>query len=132
VLAALHDVMTAYLERTVTTRVPFWRMATLPVDALRDRAHRVVSASGIGEVIDCDSLPGAGSTPGAHIPSCGVALDGDVSSVLRDRKLPIVARVRDGRTILDLRTVSPDDDHELVTALTSLTRHTSQRTQPDS
>ena len=135
VLAALHDVMTAYLERTVTTRVPFWRMATLPVDVLRERAHQVVSASGTGVVIDCDSLPGAGSTPGAHIPSCGVALDGDVSRILRDRELPIIARVRDDRTILDLRTVSLDDDHELVTALaglTGLTSHTSQSTQPGS
>jgi L-seryl-tRNA(Ser) seleniumtransferase len=92
----------------------------------------VVSASGTGGVIDCDSLPGAGSTPGAHIPSCGVALDGDVSNALRDRELPIIARVRDDRTILDLRTVSPDEDHELVAALTSLTKPSSQSTQPGS
>jgi L-seryl-tRNA(Ser) seleniumtransferase len=131
VLAALHDVMTSYLERTVTSRVPFWRMATVSVDTLRDRAHVIVSSAGTGVVIDCDSLPGAGSTPGAHIPSCGIALDGDVSDVLRDRDVPVVARVREGRTILDLRTVAPDDDRELVAALSSLTTPPSQSASPD-
>ena len=124
VLAALHDVMTAYLDRTVTTRVPFWRMATVPVAGLRERAERIVAEVGRGAVVDCDSLPGAGSTPGAHVPSCGIALDGDVSAILRDRDLPIVARVRDDRTILDLRTVSPDDDREIVAALTTLAGRT--------
>lgn len=124
VLAALHDVMTAYLDRTVTTRVPFWRMATMPVTSLRERAEKIVADSRRGMVVDCDSLPGAGSTPGAHVPSCGIALDGDESVVLRDRALPIVARVRDDRTILDLRTVSPGDDHEIVAALTSLVDRT--------
>ena len=121
VLAALHDVMIAYLDRTATERVPFWRMATTPVDVIRRRAEAIVARAGVGTVVDCDSLPGAGSTPGAHIPSCGVAIDGDVSAVLRDRELPIVARVRDDRTILDLRTVSPSDDEIVATALADLT-----------
>ena len=121
VLAALHDVMIAYLDRTATERVPFWRMATTPVGVIRRRAEAIVARAGVGTVVDCDSLPGAGSTPGAHIPSCGVAIDGDVSAVLRDRELPIVARVRDDRTILDLRTVSPSDDEIVATALADLT-----------
>lgn len=121
VLAALHDVMIAYLDRTATERVPFWRMATTPVDVIRRRAETIVARAGVGTVVDCDSLPGAGSTPGAHIPSCGVAIDGDVSAVLRDRELPIVARVRDDRTILDLRTVSPSDDEIVAAALADLT-----------
>ena len=120
VLAALHDVMTAYLERRVTERVPFWRMASADLDTLRRRAEAIVSTTGRGVVIDCESLPGAGSTPGAHIPSCGIALDGDVTARLRERALPIVARVRDDRTVLDLRTVSPDDDDEIVDALKRL------------
>ncbi len=125
VLAALHDVMTSYLERSVVRRVPFWRMATASIESLRERARHVVDASGLGTVVDCDSLPGAGSTPGAHIASCGIALDGDLSARLRDRNLPIVARVRDGRTILDLRTVSPDDDAHLITAFGDLREHIS-------
>lgn len=119
VLSALHDVMTAYLDRTVTTHVPFWRMATTSIESLRRRADLIVADASCGTIVDCDSLPGAGSTPGAHIPSCGIALEGDVSEVLRSRDLPIVARVRDGRTVLDLRTVSPDDDREIVDALAS-------------
>lgn len=120
VLAALHDVMFAYLDRTVTTRVPFWRMATASLETLRDRAERIVSRAEVGTVVDCDSLPGAGSTPGAHIPSCGITVDGDVAVALRDRNLPVIARVRDDHTILDLRTVSAEDDDEIVSALREL------------
>lgn len=122
VLTSLHDVVSAYLDRSATRRVPFWAMATASVDSIRRRAETVVSRVGHGRVVDCDSLPGAGSTPGAHIPSCGIALDGDVTERLRGRPLPIVARVRDGRTVLDLRTVWPSDDGEVVAALVDLAR----------
>jgi len=95
-------------------------MATASADSIRHRCDQVVNGARIGKVIACDSLPGAGSTPGAHIPSFGIELDGDVTATFRDRELPIVARVRDDRTVLDLRTVAPDDDQHVVTALRDL------------
>lgn len=120
VLSVLHDVMMSYLDRTVCELVPFWTMATASADSLRRRADDVVEEAGLGRVVACDSLPGAGSTPGAHIPSFGVEIEGDVTVVLRHEPVPIVARVRDDRTILDLRTVTPEDDPHLVAALRRL------------
>lgn len=120
VLSALHDVTIRYLDRTACEHVPFWKMATASADSIRHRCDQVVDGARIGKVIACDSLPGAGSTPGAHIPSFGIELDGDVTATFRDRELPIVARVRDDRTVLDLRTVAPDDDQHVVTALRDL------------
>ena len=122
VLSALHEVMLSYLDRSATERIPFWTMASLPADVVRRRCDAVVAEAGVGRVIACESLPGAGSTPGAHIDSFGIEIDGDVTALLRDRRLPIVARVRDERTILDLRTVAPDDDHLVATALGDLAR----------
>ncbi|MEY2995539.1 MAG: L-seryl-tRNA(Sec) selenium transferase, partial [Actinomycetota bacterium] len=118
--SVLHDVMMSYLDRTVCERVPFWTMATASADSLRRRADDVVEEAGLGRVVACDSLPGAGSTPGAHIPSFGVEIEGDVTVALRREPVPIVARVRDDRTILDLRTVTPEDDPHLVAALRRL------------
>lgn len=120
VLSALHDVVMAFLDRTACDHVPFWSMATATTDSIRRRCDNVATAAGFGRVVSCDSLPGAGSTPGAHIPSFGIELDGDLTPRLRARTLPIVARVRDDRTILDLRTVAPDDDHYVATALREL------------
>jgi L-seryl-tRNA(Ser) seleniumtransferase len=117
VLHALQQVAMAYLRREGQT-IPFWRMATTPVEALRARAR----ALGIGTVVDTEALPGAGSRPGASIPSAGVALDGDHLARLRSHEPPVIARVQNGATLCDLRTVEPVDDAALRDALEALGR----------
>ena len=117
VLAALHHVMLAYLARTVSVDVPFWRMASVNTDQLQRRAESIATQVTDVRVTPCESLPGAGSTPGASIPSVGLALDGDHTAVLRSFRPPVIARVRDNVTILDLRTVDPSDDQVVVEAL---------------
>jgi L-seryl-tRNA(Ser) seleniumtransferase len=113
VLAALEQVALAYLERD-GGRIPFWRMATVAVDELRARAD----ALGCGQVVECASVTGGGTLPGVEIPSAGVALAGDITAALRAAvPKPVIARVDDDRTILDLRTVDPADDRLLVAAL---------------
>jgi L-seryl-tRNA(Ser) seleniumtransferase len=115
VLGALQGVALAYLRRDGDA-IPFWRMAAVPVATLRTRAE----ALGAGAVVDCLSVPGGGSVPGVTIPSAGVALDGDHAAALRAFDPPVVARVEAGRTVLDLRTVAPDDDAVVARALASL------------
>ncbi|MEL7210295.1 MAG: hypothetical protein AAGK32_19035, partial [Actinomycetota bacterium] len=51
------------------------------------------------------------------IDSVGVRLDGDRTAALRGRTLPVIARVVDGSTVVDLRTVEPDQDDALGAAL---------------
>ena len=112
VLGALQDIALAYLRRDGDA-IPFWRVATIPVDVLDARARRL----GAGTVVACESLPGAGSVPGVTIPSVGIAVDGDHSAQLRDADPPIIARVGDGRTVCDLRAVDPADDAHLAAAV---------------
>jgi L-seryl-tRNA(Ser) seleniumtransferase len=112
VLAALQDVALAYLRRDGAS-LPFWRMATTPVEDLRRRA----AALGTGRVVDCASVAGGGTLPGVEIPSAGVAVDGDVTARLRAADPPVIARVVDGRTVCDLRTVDPADDKLVAAAL---------------
>jgi L-seryl-tRNA(Ser) seleniumtransferase len=122
VLAALQEVVLAYLRRDAD-RLPFWRMATAPADELRARAGAVVAAtSGVGEVEDvsvvaCSSVTGGGTLPGVEIASFGVQRRGDLRRALRAHEPPVVARVEEGRTVCDLRTVDPADDDVLVAAL---------------
>ncbi|MBV9254875.1 MAG: L-seryl-tRNA(Sec) selenium transferase, partial [Actinobacteria bacterium] len=105
VLAALQETAMAYLRRDGDA-IPFWRMATVPAAELRRRA----AALGVGEVIDTVAVAGAGSLPGFEIPSAGIALDGDHSEGLRMADPPVIGRVHQARTLLDLRTVDPADD----------------------
>jgi len=114
VLACLQDTALAYLRRDGDA-IAFWRMAGVPAATLRARA----AALGCGAVVDCESVPGAGSAPGVGIPSAGVALEGDHTAALRAADPPVIARVVDGRTVADLRTVEPADDPLLAKALTA-------------
>jgi L-seryl-tRNA(Ser) seleniumtransferase len=119
VLAALQDVALAYLDRSAG-QLPFWRMATASAASLEQRARRLGDGRADVEVVACASVPGGGTLPGVEIPSAGLALDGDRTGVLRAGDPPVIARVDEGRTLLDLRTVEPDDDHLVAAALDSL------------
>ena len=105
VLAALQETALAYLRHDGDA-IPFWRMATAPVDGLRARAN----ALGAGKVVDTVAVAGGGSVPGQEVPSAGVAFEGDLAARLRRCDPPVVARVHDGMTICDFRTVDPADD----------------------
>ena len=119
VLACLQETALAYLRRDGDA-IPFWRMACAPVETLRARA----AALGVGQVVNCESVPGAGSAPGVTVPSAGVALDGDHTAELRAADPPVIARVVEGSTVADLRTVDPADDPVLAKALASVTAAT--------
>jgi L-seryl-tRNA(Ser) seleniumtransferase len=116
VLDVLQDTALAYLRRDGQA-IPFWRMATAPVDELRQRA----AALDAGEVVESRAVVGGGSAPGTEIPSAGVALQGDHTATLRGFEPPVIARVHDGRTVVDLRTVDPGDDPTLAKALRACT-----------
>jgi len=115
VLSALQELAMAYLRRDGDA-IPFWRMAARTPAQLRDRA----TALGVGTVIDMNSVPGGGTLPTVEVPSAGVALDGDHTAALRSHQPPIIARVQDQQTLIDLRTVEPAHDELLAAALKSL------------
>lgn len=120
VLSALNATALAYLSRTVDTTVPFWSMALARPELIRERAAAIASADPTCRVVACESLPGAGSTPGASIPSWGIEVDGDRLRALRANDPPIIARVRDDTTLLDVRTIDPQDDDIVRTALSRI------------
>jgi L-seryl-tRNA(Ser) seleniumtransferase len=105
VLGALQQLALAYLRRDGDA-IPFWRMATLDVEGLRVRAR----ALGCGEVVDTVAVAGGGTLPGVELPSAGIALRGDRTAALRAAAPPIIGRVHDDTTFLDLRTVDPAQD----------------------
>ncbi len=120
VLAALQELALTYLDKRAATDVAFWRMVDQSIDSLRARADAIVAAAGTGTVLDTLALPGAGSAPGVDMPSVGVAVSGDRLDTLRAHEPPVIARTRDGRTVLDLRSVDPSDDEIVIAALQSL------------
>ena len=118
VLHALQHLALAYLRRDGAA-IPFWRMASLDVDGLRDRARALDLGSRV-EIVDLASVPGGGTLPTVEIASVGFRLHGDHAAALRAHEPPIIARVADQQTLLDLRTVDPIHDRVLAGALRTL------------
>ena len=120
VLTALQATAMAYLRRDGDA-IPFWRMASRPVDELQQRAETAAGQLDGVTAASTVAVPGGGTLPGVEIPSYGLRLPGDRTTELRDRDRPLIARVVDGCTVIDLRTVDPEDDAEVVAALSGLT-----------
>jgi L-seryl-tRNA(Ser) seleniumtransferase len=92
-------------------------MATIPVEELRRRA----SAISVDLAADTMAVPGGGTLPGVEIPSVGLMIPGDRVAELRTGTPPVIARVHDGSTVIDLRTVHPHDDDVVRAAVNRLT-----------
>jgi L-seryl-tRNA(Ser) seleniumtransferase len=66
---------------------------------------------------------GGGTYPGVELPSWTLRVRipgfsaGELAARLRDREVPVVTRVEGEEVVLDLRTVLPQQDPELVGAL---------------
>ena len=78
------------------------------------------------EVIDGESVIGGGAAPSAVLPTrllavtCeGLSAD-EISARLRMGDPPVIARVEEGRVLLDLRTVFPEQDATLARELASI------------
>ena len=122
VIESLQSTVMALLDRR-PEEVAFWSMASAPVAEVRARAERIAEACPESvSVVDLESLPGAGSAPGRGIPSAGLALDVDLVTALRRCAVPVIARLDEGRTVIDLRSVSPVDDDTVIAAITSALR----------
>jgi L-seryl-tRNA(Ser) seleniumtransferase len=99
--------------------------APLPVDRLwpdpeahRARLERLAGLLGAG-IVPAEAFLGGGSAPEAPIPGEALALSGDDALLARLRQgdPPVVGYLHQGRLILDLRTVAPEDDEALIAAV---------------
>ncbi len=117
ILVALQDVALAYLDKSATRTIPFWQMVAASLELLTARGVAIVRRAGVGHIVESEAIPGAGSAPGARIPSVAIRVAGDHLATLRAQRPPVIARTRDGATLLDLRTIHPSDDGHVAHAL---------------
>jgi L-seryl-tRNA(Ser) seleniumtransferase len=112
-LAALEGTLLVHADAGRARReLPVLAMLAEPLEAVRDRASRLAGLTG-GEVVETVARSGGGALPDLELPSAGVALEPELAERLRGASPPVVAIVRDGRTVLDCRT-SADAELELV------------------
>jgi L-seryl-tRNA(Ser) seleniumtransferase len=127
--AALEATLLAYVKQDHEA-IPTLRMMQLSNDEIGKRAEAMaekVRPSKLSlEVIDGQSVIGGGAAPSATLPTRLLALTyqglsaDELCARLRASDPPVITRVEDGRVLLDLRTVFPDQDQALITGLTRL------------
>jgi L-seryl-tRNA(Ser) seleniumtransferase len=118
-LAAVAATLALYLSGRAASGIPVWRQIAAPLDALERRAVALAERLG-SSVVPLQSTVGGGSLPGETLPSFGVALAGSADRVLaalRRGSPCVVGRIVDGSVVLDLRTVEPERDDDLATAV---------------
>jgi L-seryl-tRNA(Ser) seleniumtransferase len=128
-IAALRETLAAYVGGRAMTEVPTLRMLALPAAEIGRRAEAVANAvkrsvpAFAFRLEPGVSRPGGGSSPAGEIPTMLLAIEdpsgdaGRMEARLRGGEPPVVARVQDGKLLLDLRTVLPEQDEALALAL---------------
>ena len=113
-LAALEGTLGLYLDPERAAReVPVLRMLREPADAVRARAGRLAEAVG-GEVEETVARVGGGALPLAELPSFACAIEEGLASPLRAGDPPVVGVIRDGRLLLDCRTLADAEADEIA------------------
>jgi L-seryl-tRNA(Ser) seleniumtransferase len=87
-----------------------------PVDAVRARAERLAALTG-GEVEPSVARVGGGALPLAEIESFACAVEEELAAPLRLAEPPVVGIVRDGRLLLDCRTLTDEEVDEVAAAV---------------
>jgi L-seryl-tRNA(Ser) seleniumtransferase len=125
-LAALTATLLHYLRNEAETEVPVWKMVSATEVEIKERAQSWRSELAVcASVWPAQSAIGGGTLPGETLPSwvLAVSCDGvpgaaeEVMSRLRRGDPPVVARVEDGRVLLDPRTVSVAEENSLLSSL---------------
>jgi L-seryl-tRNA(Ser) seleniumtransferase len=130
-LAALAATLGAHARGAGFEEVPALRMLAAPRESIERRARAFVKRARARlnadafrfEIIAGESAVGGGSAPTTHPPTALVAVThAQLSAVtletrLRQAPTPVIARILDERVVLDLRTVAPEEESELIEAL---------------
>lgn len=126
--AALEATLLAYLREDYDA-IPALRMMRLTEEQIDERAEHMMRKLHIStprlnvEVVQARSVIGGGSAPGATLPSRALAVSSpemgadEIAMKLREWSTPIIARVEEGRVLLDLRTVDPSQDEVVLRAV---------------
>jgi L-seryl-tRNA(Ser) seleniumtransferase len=118
-LAALEATLALYRDAArARAEIPALAMLTVSAAELEVRAQRLADAGG-GEIVQGVSKVGGGALPLLELPGPTAALDPGPAGAetlarrLREADPPLIARIQDGRVLLDPRTLA---EHEIAEA----------------
>jgi len=127
--AALEATLLAYAKREYDA-IPALKMMRLTAEEIGRRAEEICkqlrSPKLKVEIVDGESVIGGGAAPSSVLPTCLIAVTcadlsaDELAARLRGCNPPIIARVEEGRVLLDLRTVFSEQERLISDALSRL------------
>ncbi len=132
-LASLEATFMQYLDEEKALReVPTLNMLTQPLDIIKRRARKIftvlkkdITGKAVIEVVADESQAGGGSLPEINFPTFVVSISPSVISVnelekrLRTGFTPVIARIQDGKLLIDARTVQDKEIKDLTVCVRS-------------
>ncbi len=130
--ATLEATLEAHLRGTAETEIPVLKMLSMSTDELEKRSaaflKRVNAAVGEKAELKADlqtgrSAVGGGAAPDSDIRTTLISLshsqmsEAELEERLRSAATPVIARIEDGRVLIDLRTVAEGEEEELFRAI---------------
>ena len=129
-LAALEATLASHQRELANAEVPVMQMLSLTAEELAQRAQNVVqsldSSSAKFEFVAGESTLGGGAGPTSTFPTTLIAITHpqrsaqDIEHQLRSATPPVISRIAEGKVLLDLRTVFPNELPSLMEALRGL------------
>ena len=126
-LAALQATLQLYRKPELANlQIPLLRMLSTPVENLQLRADKIVGQINHltfiknAEAVESQAMLGGGSLPTQHIPSWAVSITtneisvDDFAAKLRQATPSLIGRVQNDQLFIDLRSVNPNKDLQIV------------------
>ncbi len=128
-LAGLAATLVHYLKGEALEKIPVWRMISMSLDDVEERARSWAQAIGdLAQVIEGETMIGGGSLPGSTLSTRLVAvgekgsrrnLAQSLARRLRHNEPPVIGRISGDVLLLDPRTVFPEEDDVVLRALSN-------------
>ncbi len=138
-LAALAATLRLYRDQEkAEMEIPILRMLSMPVDNLKLRATKIAQQIGYlpfvsaCDVVEDNSMLGGGSLPTQKISTWCVAIEtkdstlNSLANSLRQATPAVIGRIQKERLFLDLRTIHPGQDADLVGVFESLNKSSNE------
>ena len=124
-LSALLATLQSYANGHALDDIPVWQMISRPLAMIEETAGRwaaLLGESGVEvEVVNGRSKVGGGSLPGSSLPTKLVAIShanpDAFAAQLRENDPPVIGRIKNGRFVLDPRTVFAEQEEDLLRAI---------------
>jgi len=124
-LAALEGTLAVLADpERARAEIPVLRMLDEPLGVVRERAERLAILIG-GEVEETVARVGGGALPLAELPSAACAIEESLAPLLRLGTPGVVGIVRDGRLLLDARTLTAEEVDDVARAVLQARRRSS-------